>query len=110
MTITKITEMNVVTKVVNILGNEFVLISFEAQNDNQRELYGATIYGLIPYDAIDQNGKLTKVLNGGDMAIDGNPNGCIRRKTFDIKCRQWREQNPNATEIEFIQYAASVMI
>lgn len=108
MTITKITEMNVVTKVVNILGNEFVLVSFEAQTDGQRETFGDTIYGLIPYEFIDENGYLTKVLNGGDMAIDSTVDGCIRNMAFTMKCRQWRAEHPNASDMEFCMWAATI--
>lgn len=108
MTITKITEMNVVTKVVNILGNEFVLVSFEAQTDGQRETFGDTIYGLIPYENIDSDGYLKKMMNGYDMAIDGTPDGCIRNMAFTMKCRQWRAEHPNASDMEFCMWAATI--
>ena len=108
MTITKINEMDVVTKVVRIMNQEFVLVSFKAQNDGQREAFGNTIYGLIPYDCIDEHGYLTKVLNGGDMQIDGNPENCIRNMTFYLKCKQWKADHPNATEMEFVMAMANV--
>ena len=108
MTITKINEMTVVTKVVSILGKEFVLVCFEAQTDWQRKEFGDTIYGLIPYDCIDERGYLTKVLNGGDMAIDGTVDGCIRNMTFYLKCKQWKADHPNASEMEFVMAMAQV--
>ena len=108
MTITKINEMDVVTKVVRIMNQEFVLVSFKAQNDGQRETFGETIYGLIPYDCIDERGYLTKVLNGGDMAIDGTVDGCIRNMTFYLKCKQWKADHPNASEMEFVMAMAQI--
>ena len=97
-------NMKVVTNRVLIENEEFVLISFDARLDEEKEWYGDRIYALVNYEHLDANGCLNKPLTGGEMAISGSPAEAIERKRNDLKARQWRAEHPNATDQEFMQY------
>ena len=74
--------MKVVTKYVNIENREFVLIK-DKSTDCNGETY--EYYGTIPYEEINEQGRLKRLLNGFDMCIADTANEAIVRRENDIK-------------------------
>ena len=101
-------NMKVITKSVLIDGEEFVLISLDSFTEGQKETFGDKIYGLISYDYIDENGCMTKALNGIQMCVEATPEKSIEEMKNRIKIRKWKEANPHASDTEIIQYVVKV--
>lgn len=97
-------NMKIVTKRVLIENEKFVLISFDARLDEEKEWYGDRIYALVNYEHLDANGCLNKPLTGGEMSFSGSPAESIERKHNDIKARKWRNAHPGYTDQELMQY------
>lgn len=93
--------MKVITKSVVIRNREFVLIE-DTQN-------GHHFFGTIPYEELDENGRMKRALNGFQMCIGyNNIAEALKRREDAIKIDEWQAQNPNATEIDRINFIMSI--
>lgn len=71
--------MKVLAKCVNIMGEEFVLIS-----DNTID--GKQFFGTIPYTELDEKGRMKRGLNGFEMSVDFESiEKAVKRRETDIK-------------------------
>ena len=71
--------LKVINRCVNILDEEFVLISDVTKDGKQ-------FFGTIPYTELDNEGKMKRGLNGFEMSIDFDSIGkAIERREHDIK-------------------------
>lgn len=104
----KMEGLKVITKYVKIEDKEFMLIRFDANSDNLRKYYGDKIYGLIDYEFIGKDGRMTRPLMYGEMAIADTPANAIDRMRKDLICRKWRKEHPEATEQEWMMYVIKV--
>jgi hypothetical protein len=104
----KMEGLTVITKYVKIEDKEFMLIRFDANSDNMRKYYGDKIYGLIDYEFIGKDGRMTRPLMYGEMAIADTPAKAIDRMRKDLICRKWRKEHPEATEQEWMMYVIKV--
>ncbi len=96
--------MKVLTKNVNIENKEFVLVqSSDAKYHNKRE-NNNTFYGLIPYDEIDEQGRMKRALNGFEMGIADSISEAIENVRDNVKIKKWQAAHPDYTEIEMIEF------
>ncbi len=96
--------MKVLTKNVNIENKEFVLVqSSDAKYHNKRE-NNNTFYGLIPYDEIDEQGRMKRALNGFEMGIADSISETIENVRDNVKIEKWKAAHPGYTEIEMIEF------
>lgn len=96
--------MKVLTKNVNIENKEFVLVqSSDAKYHNKRE-NNNTFYGLIPYDEIDEQGRMKRALNGFEMGIADSISETIENVRDNVKIEKWKAEHPGYTEIEMIEF------
>lgn len=96
--------MKVLTKNVNIENKEFVLVqSSDAKYHNKRE-NNNTFYGLIPYDEIDEQGRMKRALNGFEMGIADSISEAIENVRDNVKIKKWQAAYPGYTEIEMIEF------
>ena len=96
--------MKVLTKNVNIENKEFVLVqSSDAKYHNKRE-NNNTFYGLIPYDEIDEQGRMKRALNGFEMGIADSISETIENVRDNVKIEKWKAAHPRYTEIEMIEF------
>ena len=85
------TTLKVMTKCVNIKGEEFVLVKITRNDD------GHEFFGTIPYTELDERGCMKRELNGLEMCLsDDIPHALIMRED-EINIR-------NMSEEEMIQY------
>ena len=86
--------MKVLTKNVNIENKEFVLVqSSDAKYHNKRE-NNNTFYGLIPYDEIDEQGRMKRALNGFEMGIADSISETIENVRDNVKIEKWKAAHP----------------
>lgn len=84
--------MKVLTKVVSIEGQEFVLVSDE-RNDT-------TYYGTIPYSELDENGMLKRELNGHEMCISLESVGAaLENRTKRIMVDKYEAEGHTKAEV-----------
>lgn len=96
--------MKVLTKNVCIENKEFVLVqSSDAKYHNKRE-NNNTFYGLIPYDEIDEQGRMKRALNGFEMGIADSISETIENVRDNVKIEKWKAAHPGYTEIEMIEF------
>ena len=96
--------MKVLTKNVNIENKEFVLVqSSDAKYHNKRE-NNNTFYGLIPYDEIDEQGRMKRALNGFEMGIADSIPKAIENVQDNMRILKWKEENPEHSEMELIEF------
>lgn len=96
--------MKVLTKNVNIENKEFVLVqSSDAKYHNKRE-NNNTFYGLIPYDEIDEQGRMKRALNGFEMGIADSISETIENVRDNVKIEKWKAAHPGYIEIEMIEF------
>ena len=96
--------MKVLTKNVNIENKEFVLVQgSNAKYHNKRE-NNDTFYGLIPYDEIDEQGRMKRALNGFEMGIADSISETIENVRDNVKIEKWKAAHPCYTEIEMIEF------
>lgn len=96
--------MKVLTKNVNIENKEFVLVQgSDAKYHNKRE-NNNTFYGLIPYDEIDEQGRMKRALNGFEMGIADSISETIENVRDNVKIEKWKAEHPGYTEIEMIEF------
>lgn len=96
--------MKVLTKNVNIENKEFVLVqSSDAKYHNKRE-NNNTFYGLIPYDEIDEQGRMKRALNGFEMGIADSISETIENVRDNVKIEKWKATHHGYTEIEMIEF------
>lgn len=96
--------MKVLTKNVNIENKEFVLVQgSNAKYHNKRE-NNDTFYGLIPYDEIDENGRMKRTLNGFEMGIADSISEAIENVRVGIKIDKWKAAHVGYTETELIEF------
>lgn len=101
--------MKVVTKCVNIMGEDFLLF-----RDNAPD--GREYVGTIPYTDIDSDGRMKRKLNGFHMCIefvnDYNSIGeaiteAIKLREFSVKVDRYR--NEGHTDAEVDKYVISLI-
>ena len=96
--------MKVLTKNVNIENKEFILVQgSDAKYHNKRE-NNNTFYGLIPYDEIDEQGRMKRALNGFEMGIADSISETIENVRDNVKIEKWKAEHPGHTEIEMIEF------
>jgi hypothetical protein len=100
-------NLKVLTKMVQIEGEQFVLVSFDA-SEGLKQYYGDRVFGLVNYKHLDERGCLNKPLMNGELAVSATPADAISRKQKDLICQHWRAAHPDATEHEFMQFVLSV--
>ena len=54
-------NLTVLSKMVHIEGEQFVLVSFDA-SEGLKEYYGERVFGLVNYKHLDEHGCLNKPL------------------------------------------------
>ncbi|MBQ3256350.1 MAG: hypothetical protein IJN43_16100 [Ruminococcus sp.] len=96
-------NLKVLTKYVMIEGDTFALISFDTP-ENMVDMYGSRTYGLIDYKYIGDDGRLTKPLMYGEMAISSTPAKAIEQMRRLTISSRWRDAHPNATDQEFADF------
>lgn len=100
--------MKVLTKNVNIENKEFVLVqSSDSKYHNKRE-NNNTFYGLIPYDEIDEQGRMKRALNGFEMGIADSISEAIENVRVGIKIDKWKAAHPKYTETELIEFISQL--
>lgn len=78
-------KQRTVTQMVMIRNRQFALI--ELSELENAEILGATngiMYGTIPYEEIDENGKLKRMLNGFEMVIRPTIGQALAEREFLI--------------------------
>lgn len=98
-----VNNMKVLTKSVNIMDREFVLITDTNSKYHNRTENNNTYYGLIPYEELE-DGKMKRALNGFEIAIADTPAGSIERKTKELRLEQWSKEHPGHTEKQAIEW------
>lgn len=98
-----VNNMKVLTKSVNIMDREFVLITDTNPKYHNRTENNNTYYGLIPYEELE-DGKMKRTLNGFEIAIADTPAGSIDRKTKELRLEQWSKEHPGHTEKQAIEW------
>ena len=84
--------MKVITKPVNIEGQEFALIKGEYNDE--------TYYGTIPYSEIDENGMLKRELNGHAMCISlASIGDAIKQRTNRIAVEKYKAEGHTKAEV-----------
>ena len=96
-------NMKVLTKYVMIEGSTFALISFDTP-ETMIDMYGNRTYGLIDYKYIGDDGRLTKPLMYGEMAVASTPAKSIERMRLLIISRRWKDEHPDATDHELAKF------
>ena len=98
-----VNNMKVLTKNVNIMDREFVLITDMDPKYHNRAENNNTYYGLIPYEELE-DGKMKRALNGFEIAIADTPAGSVDRKTKELRLEQWSKGHPGHTEKQAIEW------
>ena len=83
--------MKVVTRMVEIEGQKFVLIK------DKNDLYNSPTkeyYGTIPYDELNEEGRMKRALNGFEMCIESTIAGAIQDRTNRILIDRFLKANP----------------
>lgn len=84
--------MKVITKLVNIMDEEFALIT-DKHNDTK-------YYGTIPYSELDDNMCLVRQLNGHDMAISlESVEQAIYNRECQIKIDRYKAEGHSKVEV-----------
>ena len=96
-------DIKTITKTVVIEGTAFTLFQFTAENEHER-YFGEKPFGLIEKSLLGTK----KTLNGFEMHISETPNGCFRLARSHILGRKFKEENPNASDEEFVKYLFAV--
>lgn len=85
--------MKVLTKHVNLMGEEFVLISDKSAD-------GKTYFATIPYYEIDSAGRLKRLLNGFDMCISFKDTAeALENRINQIKVDRFKAEGFNEVEV-----------
>lgn len=98
-----VNNMKVLTKNINIMNREFVLITDTNPKYHNRTENNNTYYGLIPYEELE-DGKMKRALNGFEIAIADTPAGLIDRKIKELRLEQWSKEHPGHTEKQAIEW------
>lgn len=96
-------DIKTITKTVIIEGTEFTLFQFTAENENEK-YFGEKPFGLVEKSLLE-NGK---ALNGFQLNVAETPERCFSMARMNILGRKFKEENPNATEKEFVKYLLSI--
>ena len=83
--------MRVVTKVVKIEDQEFVLIF---DNKDNRDFYAT-----IPYSELNDDGSMKRELNGFEMCISDTIDGAIKRRTNKIAIDKFKKEGHSEEEL-----------
>lgn len=84
--------MKVITKDYMVEGRHFYVIA--SADDG----YGA-YYGTIPYECVDEHGKLTKRLDGFQMCIGKTIPEALERRSNECKVEKYRAEGHTEAEI-----------
>lgn len=91
--------MKVLTKCVNLMGEEFVLISDKSEE-------GETYFATIPYSELDSEGRLKRRLNGFEMCLSFNTVAeALENRTNQIKVDRFKAEG--FSEAEVMMFIAS---
>lgn len=89
--------MEVITKCVVIENEKFVLI--RDKKEGLPECYkNGEYYGTIPYEELDEHGKLKRQLNGFEIGIEASAGEALRYRMLRIRLKKFDEENPGASE------------
>lgn len=84
--------MKVLTKYVNLMGEEFVLISDSSE--------GKTFFGTIPYSELDSEGRMKRTLNGFEMCISFNSVAeALENRNNQIKVDRFKAEGFSKAEV-----------
>jgi len=85
--------MKVLTKYVNLMGEEFVLISDKTEDDK-------TFFGTIPYSELDSDGSMKRALNGFEMCISFNTVAeALENRNNQIKVDRFKAEGFSKAEV-----------
>lgn len=97
--------MKVITRLVNIENQKFVLVYLEEHKE----------YGTISYDDIDEQGRLKRRINGLEMSLSKTINDCIETTRRHILLTRFINENNldlenNQEDIKkYMNYAMSLI-
>ena len=75
--------MKVITKLVSIENERFVLVYLEEHKE----------YGTISYNDIDEHGRLKRRINGLEMSLSKNINDCLETTRKHILLKKFINEN-----------------
>lgn len=85
--------MKVLTKNVNLMGEEFVLISDKTAD-------GKTYFATIPYSELDSEGRMKRALNGFEMCLSFNTVAeALENRTNQIKVDRFKAEGFSKAEV-----------
>lgn len=92
--------MRIITKSIYCGGERFALVCEPS--------WGELKYGTIPYDELDEAGRLMRRLNGFQMCVARSISEAIDKREIRCELAHWMAAHPDADEQERLEAIISI--